>query len=281
MAGNDIEVRPYSSAIGAEIFGIDLTEPLDDESWSVIQDAFHTHCVIFFRDQPLTPQQQLAFAKHFGALVEYPFLNGIEGFPQLIEIVKTPQEIRNFGSGWHADMSFSQTAPLGAVVQALEMPLVGGDTMFCNMYLAYESLSEGMQELVARTNGIHDSHEPTNHANSYQGMAKSGKQATERQITVQPLVKAHPVTGRKSLFISPDYCDQLEDMTHEESKPVLDYLEQHATQHAFTCRFRWQPHSIVVWDNRCVMHNALEDDLGARMTGEGFKRVIRRATIGS
>ena len=280
MSAADIKIRPYASAIGAEIFGVDLSEPLDNATWSAIQDAFHRYLVVFFRDQALTPAQQVRFSSRFGKLVEYPFLKGIEGHPELFEVVKMPEEVRNFGSGWHADMSFSDTPPLGAVVQAMEMPVVGGDTMFANMYLAYETLSDGMRDLVHRAKGIHDSHEPTAHASSYKGMAKQGKQAPARQVSVQPLFKMHPVTGRKSLFISPDYCDQLEDMTKDESKPILDYLERHATQHAFTCRFSWEPDSIVVWDNRCTMHNALEDDLGALRTGTGFKRVIRRATIG-
>jgi taurine dioxygenase len=274
-----LEVRPYSSAIGAEILGVDLSKPMSNETWSTIRDAFHRYLVIFFRDQPLTPEAHIELSRRFGELEPYPFVHGIEGYPELVEIVKMPDEVRNFGSGWHADMSFRETPPLGAVLYGVEVPPVGGDTMFCNMYLAYDTLSDGMKEMLERVRGLHDSHEPQGHSQRYKGMSLQGKAGTRRQITAHPLVRVHPVTGRRSLFISPDYCEQLEDMTLEESRPLLDFLERHATRNEFTCRFRWEPLSVAIWDNRCTMHNALEDDLGARLDGKGFKRVMRRATI--
>ena len=279
MSDTSIEIRPYAAAIGAEIHGVDLSRPLDNQIWLEIRDAFHEYLVIFFHDQHLTPEQHIAFARRFGALEPYPFVHGIEGFPELIEVVKMPDEVRNFGAGWHADMSFRERPPLGAVLYGIEVPPVGGDTMFANMYLAYETLSDGMKALVERTQGVHDSHEPADHSRSYKGMSLMGKKGVSRQTSRHPLVKVHPVTGRKSLFISPDYCMQLEDMTDSESRPLLDYLERHATRHEFICRFRWEPNSVAVWDNRCTMHNALSDDLGARLRGQGFKRVMRRATI--
>jgi taurine dioxygenase len=188
-------------------------------------------------------------------------------------------EVKNFGAGWHADMSFRDEPPLGAVLYGVEVPPVGGDTMFANMYLAYETLSDGMKNLVEHMVGIHDSHEPEDHSQKYKGMSLSGKEGAKRQVARHPMVKVHPVTGRKSLYISPDYCMEIEGMTDRESRMLLDYLEEHATRHEFACRFRWQPNSIAIWDNRCTMHNALNDDLAALGGGEGFKRVMRRATI--
>ena len=279
MKNHPLEIRPLASAIGAEVLGVDLAEPLDEHVWSEIRDAFHDHLVIFFRDQSLTPEQHLTFSRRFGELEPYPFVNGIEGYPELIEIVKMPSEVRNFGAGWHADMSFRDEPPLGAVLHGLEVPPVGGDTMFANMYRAYETLSDGMKRIVENLVGLHDSHEPTDHSQHFKGMSLMGKEGAVRQVTRHPLVKVHPVTGRKSLFISPDYCMELEGMTPRESRMLLDYLEEHATQLENCCRFRWQPNSIAIWDNRCTMHNALDDDLGARDRGEGFKRVMRRATI--
>ena len=279
MRNEPLEIRPYSTAVGAEILGIDLAEPLDDATWSQIHDAFHRYLVLFFRDQHLTPEQHIAFSRRFGELEPYPFVHGIEGHPELIDIVKMPKEVKNFGGGWHADMSFRDQPPLGAVLHGLEVPPVGGDTMFANMYLAYETLSDGMKTLVDHMVGIHDSHEPADHSKKYQGMSLSGKEGAVRQVTRHPMVKVHPVTGRKSLFISPDYCMEIEGMTPRESGMLLDYLEEHATRHELTCRFRWQPNSIAIWDNRCTMHNALNDDLAASAGGEGFKRVMRRATI--
>ena len=279
MKQQDLEILPLASAIGAEILGVDLAEPLSNKAWDQISQAFRDHLVIFFRDQTLTPEQHIAFSRRFGELEPYPFVNGIEGHPELIDIVKMPSEVRNFGAGWHADMSFREEPPLGAVLHAIEVPPVGGDTMFCNMYLAYETLSDGMKLLVETLSGVHDSFEPADHSQNFKGMSLMGKEGATRQVTRHPLVKTHPVTGRKSLFISPDYCFAIDGMTDRESGMLLGYLEEHATRHEFCCRFRWQPGSIAVWDNRCAMHNALNDDLAAHAGGKGFKRVMRRATI--
>ena len=280
MTNGNIEIRRFSSAIGAEIHGVDLTRPLDNAAWSAIHDAFHKHLVLFFRDQDLNPEQHVNFSRRFGELVPYPFVHGIDGHPELIEIVKMPDETRNFGAGWHTDMSFAEEAPLGAVLQAIEVPPTGGDTMFCNMYLAYETLSAGMKAYVEAARGVHDSHDPRGHSQSYKGMSLQEKEGAEREITAHSMVRTHPVTGRKSLFISPDYCMEIDGAETSESRRILDHLERHATRDEFTCRFRWEPHSIAIWDNRCTMHKVLSDDLEAQFAGHGFKRVMRRATIG-
>jgi len=274
-----IEVRPYSSAVGAELLGVDLSQPLDGHTWAEIRRAFHQYLVLFFRDQTLSPEQHLSFARRFGDLEPYPFVHGIAGYPELIEIVKLPDETRNFGCGWHTDMSYGEQPPLGAVLYGIEVPPLGGDTLFANMYLAYETLSDGMKALVAKLKGLHDSREPEDHSRMFKGMSMMGKKGMSRQVSAHPLVNTHPVTGRNSLYLSPTYCQQLVDMSIEESRPLLDYLERHAVQGALTCRFRWEPGSVAVWDNRCTMHVAISDDLGARLHGQGFRRVMRRATI--
>ncbi len=276
---SDVTVRPLSTAVGAEIHGVDLSGPISNEDWTTIHKAFHDHLVIFFRDQNLEPESQIAFARRFGTLEEYPFVHGMPGFPELIEIVKMPDEVRNFGHDWHADMTFHRHPPLGAVLYAIDVPPVGGDTLFANMYLAWETLSSGMKRMLGEVNAVHDSGEPQDHSQNYRGMKLSGKDTGERSITLHPFSQTHPVTNRESLLISPSYCSQIEGMTQAESAMILDYLRQHATQEIFTCRFRWEPGSVAVWDNRCLMHQALEDDLDARYRGSGFKRVMRRATI--
>ena len=279
MGANAVQIEPLTTAIGAEIHGVDLAEPLDERTWDVIRTAFHDHLVLFFRDQDLSPERHVEFSRRFGTLEEYPFVKGIDGHPELIEIVKMPDETRNFGAGWHVDMSFRAEPPLGAVLLGVEVPPVGGDTMFGNLYLAYETLSDGMKGLLENLRGVHDSMDPTGHSQKYKGMAMAKKETGERTVTAHPMVRVHPETGRKSLFISPDYCFRLEGMTEEESRPILDYLEAHAARHEFTCRFRWRPNSIAIWDNRCCMHQALTDDLAARSGAEGFRRVMRRSTI--
>ncbi len=274
-----LEVRPLSTALGAEIHGVDLAGPLDETTWSAILGAFHEHLVIFFRGQVLTPERQVAFAKRFGKLEEYPFVRGIEGHPELIEIVKMPDEVMNFGHDWHVDMTFREEPPLGAVLYAIETPPVGGDTLFANLHLAWETLSDGMKAMLSQVRGLHDSREPEDHSRRFRGMRLQVREGANRAVTAHPMSRIHPVTGRESLLISPSYCSAIEGLTERESHMILDYLKAHATQEIFTCRFRWTPGSIAVWDNRCLLHQALEDDLGAMFSGKGFRRVMRRATI--
>jgi taurine dioxygenase len=279
MGERAIEVRPLASALGAEVLGVDLSTQLDDKIWSQVHEAYLEHHVIFFRDQQLTPEQHLTFSRRFGELEPYPFVHGIEGHPELIELVKMPDEVRGFGGEWHVDMSFREQPPAGAVLHALEVPPAGGDTLFSNLCLAYETLSVGMKALLERIRGVHDSRAPADHSQQYKGMKMQQRKGATREKRPHPMLRTHPDTGQRSLFISPSYCWQLEGMTEEESSPLLDYLEQHATRHEFICRFRWEPNSIAIWDNRCTMHYALQDDLSARAGGQGFKRVMRRSTI--
>jgi taurine dioxygenase len=280
MRYETITVRPYSTALGAEVLDVDLSRPLAEGAWREIARAFREFLVLFFRDQEITPEQQIAFARRFGDLEPYPFVDGMEDYPELIEIVKLPTEVQNFGSGWHVDMSYREIPPAGAVLLGVEVPPVGGDTMFANLCLAYESLSDGMKSLLERLRGVHASDAPGAQTEKLEGMDIKWHERP-RQAREQPLLRVHPETGRKSLFISPDYCSQLAGMSLEESRALIGFLERHATRPEFTCRFRWRPKSIAVWDNRCVMHNALDDDLAARRGGSGFRRVMRRATIKS
>ncbi len=277
MGSNSLEVRPYSSGLGAEILNVDLGTELDNKTWSTIHQAFLDYCVLFFRDQRLSLDQHMAFSRRFGELEPYPYADGVDGYPEIVEVVKLPDELYNFGSGWHTDMSFREKPPLGAVLCCMEIPPAGGDTLFTNMYLAYETLSDGMKEMVGRLHAVHYSHTMRGKVGPLKGMQMRGDYG--EQTSIHPLTRVHPETGKVSLFLSPDYCTQLEDMTLEESRAILEPLERHATRHEFACRFRWEQHSIAVWDNRCLMHRAIEDDLGARRHGQGFKRVMRRSTI--
>ena len=281
MHAPNLRIRPWSAAIGAEVLGVDLSAPLDEGVWTQIHEAFRRHLVLFFRDQDLTPEQHLAFSRRIGALEPYPFADGMEGYPELVEVVKLPDEVNAFGSGWHVDMSFREAPPLGAALHAIDVPPAGGDTLFANMHLAFETLSPGMQRLVRRLKAVHDSHLYLSfedaHLPAYRGMKMRNDDPAE--VRAHPLTRVHPESGRTSLFISPDYCGRLEGMNAAESAALLDPLERHATRHELICRFRWEPGSLALWDNRCVMHNALRDDIGARLRGQGFRRVMRRSTI--
>lgn len=277
MTDASIRVEPVAGALGAQIHGVDLSEPLSDERFESLRNALHEHLVIFFREQDLTPDQHHAFARRFGALIPHPYVQGLAEHPEIIEIVKEPEETRNWGSTWHADLTFLEKPPNGAVVYGRELPPVGGDTMFANMYLAYETLSEGMREMLDGLGARHVSGEPHLYSAKFRGMhERAGNDSVEH---VHPVVRTHPVTGRRSLFVNPLFTRRFEDMTVEESAPVLDYLYGHATRPEFTFRFRWSPGSVLIWDNRVVWHNALDDDFGAARNGSGFRRVLHRATL--
>ncbi len=273
-----LTIKPLAGALGAEILGIDLSRPLADADWAAIEAAFHRHFVIFFRDQHLTPDQQIAFARRFGLLEDYPYIAGLPDHPELIEVVKLPSEDFNFGSGWHADMSYRDAPPLGAVLYAMEMPPVGGDTMFASLHAAYDALSEGLRQALAPLHLLHDS--GTGGAKRYAGM-QHRRRNTGQLTGVHPLVRQHPVTGRPLLALSPFYAKEIEDMTGAESRALLEGLEDIALRPEHCCRFHWEVGSLAVWDNRCLLHNALNDDFDARMKGRGFRRVMRRATIAS
>ena len=278
MTYQTIDVSPVSGGLGAELSGVDLSKPLDNQTFSDIYQAFNDYLVIFFRDQVLTPEQHRDFAARFYTLESHPFVKSIDGIPEIIEIVKEPDEPRNWGGPWHADVTFLKEPSVGAVLYGKEVPEYGGDTLFANMQLAYETLSSGMQAALEGLRAVHDSGSPERFSgNEFKGMeAKSGG---ESMASVHPVVRTHPDTGKKSLFVHAGYVTRFEDMTAEESRPLLDFLYDHCTRPEFTCRFRWRKNSVAVWDNRAVLHHANDDDFQARRTGRGFRRVLHRATM--
>ena len=277
MIDTSFRVEAVAGALGAQIHGVDLALPLSDETFEAIRDALHEYLVIFFRDQDLTAGQHRAFARRLGPLEPHPYVAGLAEHPDIIEIVKEPEETHNFGSRWHADLTFLEQPPGGAVLYARELPPVGGDTMFANMVLAYETLSHGMRRMLEGLSARHASGEPKLYASEFRGMRERG--GTDAIEQVHPVVRTHPVTGRKAIFVNPVFTRCFETMTMEESAPVLRYLHEHATRPEFTLRFRWSPGTLLIWDNRVVLHNALNDDFGAARNGTGFRRVLHRATL--
>ena len=277
MIDTSFRVEAVAGALGAQIHGVDLALPLSDETFEAIRDALHEYLVIFFRDQDLTAGQHRAFARRLGPLEPHPYVAGLAEHPDIIEIVKEPEETHNFGSRWHADLTFLEQPPGGAVLYARERPPVGGDTMFANLVLAYETLSHGMRRMLEGLSARHASGEPKLYASEFRGMRERG--GTDAIEQVHPVVRTHPVTGRKAIFVNPVFTRCFETMTMEESAPVLRYLHEHATRPEFTFRFRWSPGTLLIWDNRVVLHNALNDDFGAARNGTGFRRVLHRATL--
>ncbi len=273
MAGNGFEVRPVSGSVGAEILGIDLSDEPGHNVVSALRQAWLEHGVVFFRDQDLPPAKFLAFARRFGDAVEYPFIKGIEGFPEIIPVVKLEHEKHNFGGVWHSDTAYLETPPMATMLIAREVPPYGGDTLFASGYHAYEALSGGMKKMLDGLVAINSSAKADVSRTREDRVRDSARaDARKEYISEHPVVRTHPETGRKALYINVAHTLRFRDMTEEESAPLLDYLYRHQIRPEFTCRFNWRAGSMAFWDNRCVLHNPVNDY-------HGFRRVMHRVTL--
>ncbi|MDQ0463425.1 taurine dioxygenase [Caulobacter ginsengisoli] len=275
MGHNTITVRKVAGALGAEIGGVDLSQTLDDETIAAIRAAYVEHQVIFFRDQTLTPDQHLAFGRRFGPLNIHPYVKGMASHPEIMEIIKEPSDKLNFGGGWHSDMSFLETPSIGSILYAVQVPEWGGDTLFASQAAAYDALSDGLKVTLGTLNAVHSA------GKEYSAKGASAQKRSSMVVAeaeglagefVHPVVKVHPETGRKALYVNPAFTMHIDGWTRKESKPLLDYLFEHSRQEAFTCRFAWQAGSLAFWDNRSVWHYALNDYPGQR-------RHMRRVTV--
>ncbi|MGH7331845.1 MAG: TauD/TfdA dioxygenase family protein [Candidatus Rokuibacteriota bacterium] len=273
MTYGTIQVRRIAGALGAEIKDADLAKPLGHEQTAEIRRAWLDHLVIFFRDQPLTPAQFLAFARSLGTPIEYPFVKGIDGFPELIEVKKLEHERVNFGGIWHSDTAYLTVPPMASMLLAREVPPVGGDTLFANMYLAYETLSDGMKRLLADLRAVNSSAR-ADVSRTREDRVKAGARMDARTeyVAEHPVVRIHPETGRRALYVNVAHTARFVNMTEEESAPLLSYLYQHQIRPEHTCRFVWAPGSIAFWDNRCVQHNPINDY-------HGYRRLMHRITL--
>lgn len=281
MSFEKIEVRPIAGALGAELHGVDLSSPLDDETFAEVTRAFHENLVVFFRDQRITPQQHVDFARRFGKLDIHPYAKGLDDLPEVLPVIKEADDHarNNFGGTWHADVTFYEKPALGSILYALETPAYGGDTLFANMYLAYEALSDGMKDLLEGLTALHSASRAYGAESRTSRRKEQGSQSMEiktgdeAEATVEhPVVCTHPDTGRKGLFVNHVFTQRFKGWTKEESQPLLDFLYAHAVRPEFTCRFKWRDGSIAFWDNRCVQHYALNDYHGQR-------REMHRVTI--
>lgn len=273
VAPQTLDIRPIAGALGAEIFGVDLSRQISDATILDIRQALLDHLVIFFRDQDITPDQFLAFAKRFGETVDYPLIKALESHPEIIKVVKHEHEKLNFGGLWHTDMAYAGEPPLGSLLLARELPAYGGDTIFANMYLAYETLSDTMKKLLEPLKAVNVSNLPGAVATRKARIDDSAKVNPETVLTAtHPVIRTHPETGRKLLYVNGAHSLHFEGMTVEESTPLLGFLFEHQTRPEFTCRFRWQTGSMAFWDNRCTQHNPVNDY-------HGHKRVMHRITL--
>jgi alpha-ketoglutarate-dependent taurine dioxygenase len=268
-----MDVRRVAGALGAEVQGVDLAHALDDDQVAALRNAWHEHLVLFFRGQGLTPAQFMAFARRIGRPVEYPFVKGIDGYPEIIEVKKLAHETVNFGGIWHSDTTYLAEPPMASMLLARETPPFGGDTLFANMYLAYETLSEGMRRMLDGLRAVSSSAK-ADVSRTREDRIKSDGRADSREeyVAEHPVVRTHPETGRKALYVNIAHTVRFGDMTEAESAPLLAYLFEHQARPEHTCRFVWQPGSIALWDNRCTQHNPVNDY-------HGHRRVMHRITL--
>jgi len=266
-------VHPLAGAVGAELLGIDISGALSDETVNDVRQALLDHGVIFFRDQTLPPKHFLALAKRFGTPIEYPFVKGLDGFPEIIAVAKLEHEKVNFGGVWHSDTTYLETPPMGTLLVAREVPDVGGDTMFANQYLAYDRLSSGMKRLLDGLTAISSSAKADVTRTREDRVNSDGTPAARTPLSAEhPVVRTHPETGRRALYVNTAHTTNFVGMTEAESAPLLNFLFHHQIQPELTCRFRWQPGSVAFWDNRCVQHYPLNDY-------HGHRRVMHRITL--
>lgn len=268
-------VEPIAGALGAEIHGVDLSQPMNDEDFAPIYAAFLQYSVIFFRDQKLEPEHHIALARRFGPINVNRFFTPVDGHPEIAEVRKEPEQKRNIGESWHTDHSYDQVPALGSVLLAREVPDQGGDTMFASMHMAYEALSDGFKTMLSSLKAQHSSRHifgrnAPYHASDIKGRLHNPDEAT--QDAVHPVVIRHPETGRKALYVNQNFTTGIEGWSKAESDALLGFLCAHGARPEFTCRFRWQVGSIAIWDNRSTWHCAVNDYHGQR-------RLMHRITV--
>ena len=266
-----IEVHPVSGALGAEIRGADLSRPLEPDLLAEIRRAFLDHLVICFRDQELTPREELAFARQMGEPMPYPQLEGLRGFPLITEVIKREHERVNFGGVWHSDTAYLESPPKASQLYAIEVPPHGGDTIFANQYIAYETLSQGLRGTLAGLAAVNTSSKPEI-ARTRDDRLRDKGEALKVLSAVHPVVRTHPETGRKALYVNRGHTIRFEGWAERESRPLLDYLFDHQVRPEFTCRIRWERGTLTLWDNRCAQHLPLNDY-------QGFRRLMHRVTL--
>lgn len=270
---SEIDIRPASGAVGAEISGFNLAEPASDALIDAIRSAWLKHGVLFLRNQPLPPAQFQAFAERFGEVIEYPFVKGIEGHPLIIPVLKLPHERNNFGGIWHTDTAYLEAPPMATMLIAREVPPFGGDTLFASGAAAFEALSPSMQKMLSGLKAVNASAKADVTRTREDRIKDSGAAAKPQCFeAVHPVVRTHPETKRKSIYVNAGHTVRFDGMTEAESAPLLSFLYEHQTRAEFTCRFAWQEGSIALWDNRCVLHNPINDY-------HGYKRLMHRVTL--
>jgi taurine dioxygenase len=262
-----IEIRPLSPAIGAEIHGVDLREDLPAAAITAIRQALLDHRVIFFRDAEITAQQHIAFARRFGPLEVHPATPKDQPDPEILRITHGPQS-RGTENAWHSDVTWHAEPSLGSILRAIEVPAVGGDTLFASMDAAYDALSPALKEWLCTLTAVHDI------SRVFARKLKTSREELLAQYPLQehPVVRTHPETGRRTLYVNTAFTSHIKDLSKQESDWLLDHLYAQAKLPEHQCRFQWRANSIAFWDNRACQHYAASDYFPA-------VRVMERVTV--
>ncbi len=269
----EMQIKPLAAYCGAEVIGIDV-RAIGDAEMAAIRQALAETGVVMLRDQQLSPEDHIAFARRWGEIDVNNYFPANGGYPEIAEVRKAETQFVNIGGGWHTDHSYDPVPAMGSILVARELPPVGGDTLFANMGAAYDALSDGLKATLAGLRAVHSA----DHIYGHDGIYAKTDQAADLKghdisaNAVHPAVIHHPVTGRKLLYVNPAFTLHFEGWTREESQPLLQYLYSVAMREEFHCRLQWQPGSVAVWDNRSTWHFAANDY-------QGHRRLMHRITI--
>jgi len=268
-----ISVTPMIGGLGAEIAGIDLDSPLDDETIEAIKANLWRYHVVVFRDQQLSPEAQVSFGRRLGPLKQHPFIGSLEGFPEIMVVNKEPEDLHNFAGAWHTDTSYQEVPAMASMLLAVEVPQQLGDTLFCNMVAGFEALSDSMKSFLEGKEAIHSftgrSMAGREQDLGYGSLAKDHQDATR---VIQPVIRTQVESKQKSIYVNPMFTESILGLNDEESDAILSFLYRHCIRPEFIMRLRWRKGTVVIWDNSTTMHYPL-NDYG------GHRRIMHRVVI--
>jgi taurine dioxygenase len=269
-----MEIKLLSGALGAEVSGINLKDS-SVENWNKINTLLLEHKALFFRDQSITSEEQINLAKHFGPLERHIYVKGREKYPEILRIIKEPDEKRQWGETWHTDVSYNPKPTKVIILKSLKVPPVGGDTMFSNMEIAYETLDNKIKDKIKDKKATHSSLGAAAFTRDYKAMEGNGNLA--EYSNAHPMVRTHPETGKKILYVNSMYTKKILDLEEDESEDILSEIFKHQERLDFTCRFKWTENAVAIWDNRSTLHQGLTDFFPGR--GLGHERIMDRIAV--
>jgi len=274
MAYERISVSRMAGALGAQLGNVDLAQPHDPKQLDEVRDALHEYGVIVLRDQDITSDQYLAFARHFSDILPYPLVSGLPDHPDIVPVLKREEERVNFGGIWHSDTTYLERPPMGSMLLAKELPPHGGDTIWSNMMMAYETLSGGMKTALEGLIAINSAKKGSAAATREDSRKDGGARDDSGLATTaeHPVVRTHPSTGKKSLYVNFGHTTHFKGMTETESAPILEYLFKHQIRPEFTCQLHWEIGTLAFWDNRITQHLPINDY-------HGYRRLLHRITL--